>query len=674
MHLSKLTIENFRCFGAGDRRFEMALQPGLTALVGENDAGKTAIIDALRFALGTSDQEWNRLEDDDFNAISISREIRIVCKFEKLSSHDKRAFVEYLTYGTHPGDEPSLYVNWTAKDTGETRHGRPYRRTEVCSGENGDGPQFDSNARDLLRATYLRPLRDAERALSAGRGSRLAQVMLHSKIVKEGELHDPKTPLAVSGHNLSIIGIAKLIDDLLKQQKGITKTRDQIDEQLKQLALSGDPITSVVKISGAEASDHIRIRQMLEKLDLALGGDGKAGLGSSNLLFMACEFLLLAQEEGNRLLLIEEPEAHLHAQRQLRAMRFLQEQAKQEGVQVIVTTHSPNLASAIDLNNVVMIHAKRAFPMAQGQTALESSDYRFLQRFLDVTKANLFFARGIMIVEGDAEQILLPALARILDRDFTEHGVSIVNVGGIGLRRYARIFLRSNPQDGGHLELPVACVTDMDVMPNCAPTILGKLTDGDSWPSTSSRRWRAKRDFSGADALEEYRCVISSKASGQHVKTFIADEWTLEYDLALGPKAAEGGFTSELAKDVYVAARFAARDDAINTKAEAMSDIERSATEEFDKLHQDAVPYEGCAKEEVLASRVYGLFAKSEVSKAIAAQYLAERLQSQYAQGQLTSERARNYLPPYLIAAIEYVTSGSVVAPDPSVEEAAIEG
>ena len=674
MHLSKLVIENFRCFGECDNRFEMSLQPGLTALVGENDAGKTAVIDALRFALGTSDQEWNRLEDDDFNAAAASREIRIVCKFEQLSSRDKRAFVEYLTYGTHPGDEPMLYVNWTAKDTGETRHGRPYRRTEVCSGENGDGPQFDSDARDLLRATYLRPLRDAEQALSAGRGSRLAQVMLHSEMIKEGDIHDPKTPLTVLGHNLSIIGIAKLVDELLKQQKGVTNTRDQIDEQLKQLALSGDPITSVVKISGADASDHIRIRQILEKLDLALGGDGKAGLGSNNLLFMACEFLLLAQEEGNRLLLIEEPEAHLHAQRQLRAMKFLQKQAEDRGVQVIVTTHSPNLASAIDLNNIVMIHAKRAFPMAQGKTALESSDYRFLQRFLDATKANLFFARGIIIVEGDAEQILLPTLARILDRDFTEHGVSIVNVGGIGLRRYARIFLRSNPEDGGPLELPVACVTDMDVMPDCAPTILGKLPDGDSWPSTSSRRWRAKRDFSDAAALAAHRSAISSKASAQHVKTFVADEWTLEYDLALGPQTAEGTFIAGSAKDVYVAARLAAHDNAINAKTCTKSEIECTATEQFEKLGEDAAPCDDCAKEEVLASHVYALFANSDVSKAIAAQYLAERLQSQYAQGQLTSERLRSSLPAYLVAAIEYVTGGSIVAPETSVEEVAVDG
>lgn len=552
MYLSKLTIENFRCFGEGDNRFEMTLEPGMTALVGENDSGKTAIIDALRFALGTSDQEWNRLEDSDFHVNASSREIRIVCKFEKLTSRDKRAFVEYLTYDTDTNNEPVLYVNWTAKDTGAIRRGQSYRRTEVRSGKEGDGPRFDANARDLLRATYLRPLRDAEQALSAGRGSRLAQVLLHSRIIGEGDECDINTPLTVSGHNLSILGIAKLIDELLREQKAVKKTREQVDAQLKELALSADPIASIIKISGADAPDDIRIRRMLEKLDLALSGDGKPGLGSNNLLFMACELLLLAEEEGNKLLLIEEPEAHLHAQRQLRAMKFLQEQAERKDVQVIITTHSPNLASAIDLSNIVMIHSKRAFSMATGQTKLEASDYRFLQRFLDVTKANLFFARGVVIVEGDAENILLPTLARLIGRDFTEHGVSVVNVGGVGLRRYARIFQRKDVNADGELDIPVACVTDLDVMPDCAPVILGKVAEGDTWPVTAQRRWRTKRDFRNSVDIdiEKRREEIGAKASGQKVKTFVSDEWTLEYDLALGPKNSGGAFTDGLAEDV----------------------------------------------------------------------------------------------------------------------------
>ncbi|MGE5536827.1 MAG: AAA family ATPase [Acidobacteriota bacterium] len=67
MFLANLTVENFRVFGEGEKGLSLSLQPGLTALVGENDTGNTAVIDALRLVLGTRDQEFFRLEDTDFH-------------------------------------------------------------------------------------------------------------------------------------------------------------------------------------------------------------------------------------------------------------------------------------------------------------------------------------------------------------------------------------------------------------------------------------------------------------------------------------------------------------------------------------------------------------------------------------------------------------------------------
>jgi putative ATP-dependent endonuclease of OLD family len=405
---------------------------------------------------------------------------------------------------------------------------------------------------------------------------------------------------------------------------------------------------------------------LLEKLNLVIDAPGKPGLGSNNLLFMACELLLLAREdEGAKLLLIEEPEAHLHAQRQLRAMRFLQEQAHEKGIQIIVTTHSPNLASVIALNNIVLVQGRRAFSMAEGETELEKTDYRFLQRFLDVTKANLFFARGVMIVEGDAENILLPTLARLLGRDFAEHGVSIINVGGVGLRRYARIFQRKNPAGDGtdqQVGIPVACVTDMDVMPNCAPVITGNVGDDEAWPELACRRWRAKKDV--PDLAEDRKSKLE-KASGQCVKTFVSDEWTLEYDLALGPKGEDRNFSGGLAEDVYVAACLAEEDEAINAGLKRIDDVANSAVTQFCSFKDKAVPTGDCAAAEVLAAHVYAKFARDGVSKAIAAQYLAERLQDNVKKGNLTAAGLRTRLPKYLTEAIDYVTARQEVIAGP---------
>jgi putative ATP-dependent endonuclease of OLD family len=362
--------------------------------------------------------------------------------------------------------------------------------------------------------------------------------------------------------------------------------------------------------------------------------------------------------------LIEEPEAHLHPQRQLRVMKYLQEQTEKEkeGIQIIVTTHSPNLASAIKLNNLVMMQKGRAFSMAEQQTKLDSSDYRFLERFLDVTKANLFFARGVMIVEGDAENILLPTLAKLLGRDFTKHGVSIVNVGGVGLRRYAKIFQRKDENKDHLLEIPVACATDMDVMPNCAPVIIGKLEEGTSWPGLGKRRWLAKKDFQNGEALAAYRDEKFAKAAGQRVQTFVSDEWTLEYDLALGPKNENGEFSGELAKDLFVAACLADQDDAINTNKKTEADVERDSLVEFGALEAAVAAKDNCSKREVLASHVYAKFVNDGVSKTIAAQYLAERLQRKHEEARLTSEHWRERLPKYLVAAIDYVTSTLIPA------------
>jgi len=668
MHIAEITIENLRCFGEEDQRFTLPLKAGLTALVGENDTGKTAVMDALRLVLGTRDQEYFRVEESDFHWPPGSGErrgeIRIRCRFDGLTAQDKGAFAEYLTYAERNGGQDAvLFLNWTARKAAGSRGPRRFISWDLRSGENGEGPAVDMEVRNLLRATYLRPLRDAERAMAAGRGSRLSQILQHTKEVREsGEDYDADVNPQPDPDTLSVLGVGDYAGALLAGREGIREARKRLNKDyLKPLSFSGDELTGHIGVS-ASGEREARLRQLLEKLELELREEGVSrpanrGLGSNNLLFMACELLLLGSEEdGFPLLLIEEPEAHLHPQRQLRLMQFLQGQAgirrpDGETIQIIVTTHSPNLASAIRLGNLVLIEGGRAFPLVRGKTLLEESDYWFLERFLDVTKANLFFARGIVIVEGDGENIILPALARLTGRDFAEHGVSVVNVGHTGLRRFARIFQRSGPDKDGVIGVPVACIADLDVMPDCAPAILGLVKEGEDWPDKTKRRWRAKADFT-EEGLAAHREQIRQKASGQKVETFVAGEWTLEYDLAW----------SGLAEDVWVAAHLAKSDGLINAGKRNREAVKRAAERSFAKLlEQDP------GKDE-LASRVYALFAAGKTaSKAVAAQYLAERLERRVRSGELGAEELAARLPRYLVQAIGHV------APAPEVQGAAAE-
>ncbi len=664
MYLSHLIARNFRQFGEGDAALEIEFNSGVNALVGRNDSGKSTVIDAIRYALLTRDQEFIRIQPEDFHLSKTGMpadDIYICCRLSGLSDDEKGAFAEYLSYA---GDDVSLFVNWTVKRLDESPGTRRWIDVSVRSGIDGAGPHLETSVRELLSSTYLRPLRDAEHEMSPGRGSRLSQILANVPEIRQGDAFNEASPpvdrAAVS--RLSILGLSDHLRYNLKKHVGVGRAENAINEQyLSSLSLSGDNLKGKIDITEG-GTDKARLRQILERLELGLqeaatgSSRGCYGLGSNNLLYMACELLLLGRElYGLPLLLIEEPEAHLHPQRQLRLMEFLTRASAGEvnnierSVQVILSTHSPNLASKIPLENIIFLEGGRAFPLARNCTKLEEGDYRFLERFLDVTKANLFFSHGVIIVEGDAEAILLPVLAKLMGIDLTERGVSIVNVGGKGLRRFSRIFQRRN-EASPILSVPVACVADMDVMPDCAPIILGLVTgnDDEKWKNPK-RRWKAHCDFSGNgktpdQALSEWRAHLQFD-DGQSVKTFVADQWTLEYDLAF----------CGLAEEVYVAAKLAINDDLINRKKKIRADVETSARAEFKEMEVAAK-----GNYAVLCSQVYALFYSGGASKAIAAQYLAETLIIAGKASTFDKSVFATKLPRYILDVIDHMSSFKV--------------
>lgn len=309
-----------------------------------------------------------------------------------------------------------------------------------------------------LKVTFLKPLRDAENELTAKKYSRLSQILEGHDLFKEGA--DGKDALEgyVATANNSIRNWFE--DDTT--DPGHKSNKEQIkgviDAFLGKFVSTGTE--SAFSIAGS------RVKEILEKLSLQLAGMKRPGLGTMNRLYMATELLHLQKTgwTGMKLCLVEEEEAHLHPQAQMKVLDTIQ---KQEDTQFIITTHSPNLASKLklyedDKNQVVICKDGKAFPMGPQYTMLSKDDYVFLDHFLDVTKSNLFFAKGIILVEGWAEEILIPAIAQRIGKDLTENEVSVVNVGSTAYMRYAKVFMRQNQEPMG---CKVSIITDLDVRP-----------------------------------------------------------------------------------------------------------------------------------------------------------------------------------------------------------------
>ncbi|MDE6650025.1 MAG: AAA family ATPase [Muribaculaceae bacterium] len=458
MYLSNIKLWNFRKFGTvGDidllhPNLNLSFTKGLNVLIGENDSGKSAILEAIKMVLKTHAYERLMWVKEDF--YEGTTELRIELLIDGLTNSEAAHFTEWLGWTNGDSPRPILRLIYTVRliDDKPIPH-------ELRAGMDEAGAAIDSQAREYLKVTFLKPLRDADNELTSKRYSRLSQILEGHDLFKKGADGKESFENYVAAANQQI----KEWFENDTAEEGQLSNKKQIKGVID--GFLGSFIQKDTASSFSISGSHIR--EILEKLSLNLDGTTRPGLGTMNRLYMATELLHLQKPgwNGIKLCLVEEEEAHLHPQAQMKVLETIQ---KQKGTQFIITTHSPNLASKVelsedDLNQVVICKDGRAFPMGPTYTLLDKNDYKFLDHFLDVTKANLFFAKGIILVEGWAEEIILPAIAQRMGKDLTAHEVSIVNVGSTAYMRYVKIFMRHNLESMG---CKVAIVTDLDVRPN----------------------------------------------------------------------------------------------------------------------------------------------------------------------------------------------------------------
>lgn len=504
MYIKKLTIKNFRAFD--EDGITLQFNKGVNAIIGENNSGKSAVMDAIRIA---------------FSTVTYKKDI-FFTRADFHVSEDGNA-ADFALFDIYLEEVPIRLVEiWNPESVGG-QGGEFHIRFERVIAANGiekvraihwgigtEGTPLLSDTFDAMDVMFLGALRDSENEMKPARNSKLAQ-LLRSLVPDEGtraELVDilnsanntllEKEELKKTRKTIND-NLARIEQDFLSQHVDIGLIEPRFDSIASSLRAWVKPKWILVSISDGEYSraqqyareheDNRKIQQnengiyfetsILENVeDMApelvtrineIASSSfelyQNGLGYNNLLFMSAVLGDMAIERGGvyqHLLLIEEPEAHLHPQLQELVHTFLSDTNQGDAnIQIIFTSHSPTLASKVDIGNINLIyenaHKKYCLPFSEAN--LTDADKEYLQKYLDVTKSQMFFAKGIIFVEGISEAILLPEIAKILDRPLEKYAVELVNVDSVAFSPFVNLFSSQNVQT---CFSKVAIVTDDD--------------------------------------------------------------------------------------------------------------------------------------------------------------------------------------------------------------------
>ena len=486
MYLSQLRVKGFRRLNDA----EFTFQDGLNVIVGENNSGKTAIVDAIRTVLN-----YRRFDVDDLyvenGEPAASTSIEAI--FDGTDVDDQAAFIHALIPGT---DRPKDYRIRIAVDA-TLKNDELERKPSLGFGSTS-GSYYDVLTRQRL--DYLQALRDpyGPEGLRAGRQSKLYHLMRRT------------TSEAERAH---LEGIASEANERMQATDPIARATNIVNTNLD--LISGLAYAMTANLNFVEP-DFNRLAAQLEGSSDGLNV-GMMGLGSGNMVYISTVLGDMTnandvKDKRYRALIIEEPEAHLHPQRQILLLRFLEEQIEKRdrALQIFVTTHSPILASQAAMKNLLPLIDTKVTkngatvtrtiskPVDTGKTTREATR---IKQYLDATRSELFFARHLILVEGDAERLLLPQLARTWnDEDLERRGVTIVSAAGLNFLVFLP-FINSEV-----LNIKVAILTDSDKP---------RADDGE--------------ELSESDYVKRLKAAVKNDAN---LDVFVADQ-TFEYELAL---------------------------------------------------------------------------------------------------------------------------------------------